>query len=512
MKHIKNINNVFAKIFSYPWYPLAISAYPALALLSSNAGQIQFSAGVRSLLVSVLFGGFIFFILWLFFRQAHKAAFLSALWLGLFFSFGHAYMYLKTEYPKTDYTLWLLSGCGILFALALFWATRPKLTFISAASTINTISAALILMAVWQSASSVSPRRARALGADHAPIQNDLRAPANPPNVYYFLLDSYTRADTLKMAYNFDNAEFLNGLKERGFYIGECSQSNYVRTDVSMSATLNMTYLQDLDSSFTPDNINRSVLWDALKHSAARYDFESMGYKTVDFATGFAWNELDDADLFIAPPPITSGMTEFEGLFLDTTLARYIKDWGWVNPDAVTGQAFRDRFNNIFNNVDMLAKMSAPHFAYIHIISPHPPFVFDPNGNYTNPADFWNEQKLYPYDLYTKGYLNQLQYLNKKVLAAIDTLQSESKTPPIIIIQGDHGPWMQPHDRMTWILNAYYLPGHNDKLYKTITPVNTFRIIFDEYFGGKYKTLDDVSYYSPTPKIFDFSVVPNKCK
>jgi hypothetical protein len=98
------------------------------------------------------------------------------------------------------------------------------------------------------------------------------------------------------------------------------------------------------------------------------------------------------------------------------------------------------------------------------------------------------------------------------MLAAVDTLLAESETPPIIIIQSDHGPWIQPKDRRMWILNAYYLPDHQDKLYSTITPVNTFRIIFNAYFGGTYDRLNDVSFFSPVPKIYDFSIVPNKCK
>jgi hypothetical protein len=236
-----------------------------------------------------------------------------------------------------------------------------------------------------------------------------------------------------------------------------------------------------------------------------------MGYKTVNFTTGFAWNELEDADVFIAPPPFTSGLSEFEGLFLRTTFARYAQDFGWVDPDAVMGQTFRDRFNNIFDNMSKIANMPEPTFAYVHVISPHPPFVFDPEGNPTYPPDFWNEQREYPYDLYTKGYTNQLTYLNKKTLEAIDTILAESDTPPIIILQGDHGPWMQPKDRRMWILNAYYLPEHNDELYSNITPVNTFRLVFNKYFGGKYDMLKDVSYFSPVPKLYDFSLIPNKC-
>ncbi len=73
------------------------------------------------------------------------------------------------------------------------------------------------------------------------------------------------------MAYGYDNTEFLNALRERGFYVGECSQSNYVRTEISLASSLNMMYLQDLDDTFKPENTARRKLWDSLKHSAVRY-------------------------------------------------------------------------------------------------------------------------------------------------------------------------------------------------------------------------------------------------
>jgi hypothetical protein len=153
-----------------------------------------------------------------------------------------------------------------------------------------------------------------------------------------------------------------------------------------------------------------------------------------------------------------------------------------------------------------------PTFAYIHLISPHPPFVFGPNGEPTYPPDFWNENREYPADLYAKGYQNQLTFLNQKMLEAIDTILANSDTPPIIILQGDHGPWLQTNEKRMRILNAYYLPGHKDKLYPAITPVNTFRLIFDTYFGGKYDMLPDISYFSPVPKLYQFTEIPNRCK
>ena len=498
--------------FGVPWYPFAISAYPVLKLLVANTGQVGLDAGVRPLVLSILFAGLLFFLLWLFLRQAHKTAFLTALWLALFFSYGHLYIYIDEKYPDSNYTTWLAVAWILLFVFTLFWVTRPRLTFASAASTLNTVALALLVMVGWQILSEVPPRSAHALALTNAPVQTDLVRPENAPDVYFFLLDSYGRADLLQQAYGFDTSEFINGLKERGFFVAECSQSNYVRTEISLASLLNMQYLQQLSDKFAPESTKRGLLWDSLKHNAVRYNFESIGYETVTAETGFEWLNIKDSDHFLSPPPISSGMTDFEGLFLRTTLARYAQDWGWVDPDYLMGVGFRDRFNNVFNNIDDISRMPQPTFAYLHLISPHPPFVFDPNGNPTYPPDFWNDQRMYPAPLYQKGYVNQAQFLNKKILQAVDTILAESDVPPVIIIQGDHGPWLQPSDKRLWILAALYLPGHNDQLYPKITPVNFFRLVFNNYFGGKYELLRDVSYFSPVPKLYDFSPVPNNCR
>lgn len=505
------MKNLFTKIFNAPWYPIVISAYPVLALLSANVGQVQPSAGIRPLMASVAFGGLLFFIVWLLIRQAHKAAFLTTLLLALFFAYGHVYIAIDEQYPESNYTAWLGVGWIILFVLAIFWVTRPTLTFISSASVLNTIAIALIVMPLWQTVSGASKQSTHALALENAPVDTNLVTPENPPDVYFFLLDSYARADLLKNAYGFDNSEFINALEQRGFFVAQCSQSNYVRTEISLGSSLNMQYLQELSDVFAPDSTARRLLWDSLKHNAVRYNFENMGYETVNFATGFAWLDINDADHYISPPPVSSGMTEFEGLFLRTTVARYAQELGWVDPDYLLGVGFRDRFNNVFDNIDDITKMQQPTFSYIHLISPHPPFVFDSEGNPTYPPDFWNEQRQYPASLYQKGYLNQLQFLNRKMLQAIDTIVENSDTPPIIIIQGDHGPWLQPKDKRMWNLTAIYFPDHQAELYPTISPVNIFRLVFNTYFGGNYDILKDVSYFSPVPKLYDFTEMPYPC-
>src|SRR5204863_650879 len=107
---------------------------------------------------------------------------------------------------------------------------------------------------------------------------------------------------------------------------------------------------------------------------------------------------------------------------------------------------------------------------------------------------------------YIRGYIGQLQYVNRRTLGAIDAILRGSRRKPIIIIQGDHGSRMN----LDWdslektdlrepysILNAYLVPADVRKyLYDTITPVNSFRILLTHAFGADYPKLPDRSFYS----------------
>ena len=98
------------------------------------------------------------------------------------------------------------------------------------------------------------------------------------------------------------------------------------------------------------------------------------------------------------------------------------------------------------------------------------------------------------------------------VIDLVRELKSTSDVPPIIILQGDEGPypdryrsaarsfrWEQATDaevrQKFGILNAYYLPGvDSSSLYPSITPVNSFRLVLDLYFGTSLGLLPDRSY------------------
>ncbi len=82
----------------------------------------------------------------------------------------------------------------------------------------------------------------------------------------------------------------------------------------------------------------------------------------------------------------------------------------------------------------------------------------------------------------------------------MESIIRESKTPPIIILQGDHGPntvYGTSSEYRATILNAYFLPGGGERyLYPDISPVNSFRIVLKHYLNANLELLEDFHYDS----------------
>ena len=54
-------------------------------------------------------------------------------------------------------------------------------------------------------------------------------------------------------------------------------------------------------------------------------------------------------------------------------------------------------------------------------------------------------------------------------------------------------------------LNAVYFPNLDyNHMYETITPVNTFRIILNEYFDDEYELLQDKNFWSHSDKPYQY--------
>jgi hypothetical protein len=228
-----------------------------------------------------------------------------------------------------------------------------------------------------------------------------------------------------------------------------------------------------------------------------RSQLESIGYKTVAFATGYDWIEWKDASLYLEPEFSLLSLREmrpFEAMFIKSTAAVAAFDIQQLFPqgpaeiDTISFQDHVKREFFLLNRLEVMPAIPGPKFVYAHILVPHGPFVFGADGKaLADPGKYENAGE----DAWKQGYVDEVQFINGHLLSILPGLIANSKVPPIIIIQGDHGPKVNHFP----ILNAYYLPGAGkEKLYPTISPVNSFRLVFDAYFGAQYGLLPDVPY------------------
>jgi arylsulfatase A-like enzyme len=183
----------------------------------------------------------------------------------------------------------------------------------------------------------------------------------------------------------------------------------------------------------------------------------------------------------------------------------------------------RQRVCYVFDHLAESFGHDAPLFVFAHILCPHPPFVFDVNGapvhrSTAKPGVIFDDdvEAATPAErvAVVSGYRGQVQYVNRRIQRAIDAILADSSRPKIIVVQGDHGSNMtldstNPSgaalkERMS-ILNAYYVPAEiRTRLYPSITPVNTFRIILGQYFADVEGPLADESYFSKWNSPYDF--------
>ena len=495
-----------------PLHPFLFAIYPVLALLAFNISEVDLSSGLRPLLLSVFLAGLLVLVFYWVYRDWGRTALISTILLILFFSYGHLYILFKGVSVggfylfrhRTLVPLWL----G-LAALAVWWASHKSLHTTSATYTLNVVGLILLILPFVQLISFSIQSKISQTNTGRNTSALNLKVGAQPPDIYYIILDGYGRSDVLKNEYAYDNSDFLNSLQGLGFFIGDCSQSNYAQTQMSLASSLNFNYLDALSDRFVPGSDDRTGLDALIHHGLVRQSLEKAGYKTVAFATGFLATELSDADYFLGPQRSLGELNEFESLLLETTFARLLQDGNRLGLQNSGSEGYRERTLFALDKLDKLSYIKGPKFVFVHLVIPHPPYVFGPTGGPVEAADVGTTKTQEG----ASHYRDQAVYISSRMLEIIPKIIANSTTPPVIVIQGDHGPTVpsSPQSRMR-NLNVYYLPGGKAPMYSTITPVNTFRVIFNTYFGQNLQLLDDKSLYSDYEDPFNFKVIPNSCK
>lgn len=484
-----------------PIFLFPIALYPIFSLLSANIREVYLPVATRPMILCLLFMGLLYWSLQFFFKDRGKSSFAAGILFTYIFSYGHIYNALIEQgVHKPNRVLGLIGIATIgVITLIIKRSRKPETLFFS----LNISSIILILFPIIQIGNFMAVKR---IEVDASPIPVAGQS-THLPDIYYIILDGYSRADTLRKL-DFDNSTFLDELEEIGFYVAECSISNYRNTVNSMSSALNMDYLWRSIPNDGETDENATLVYDRIKHSSIRQILEAKGYKTIGFETGYTWLNLTDADTFLSPRINyfwSDTLLPIEELFIKTTALKPFIDRGIIsfnpknNNDSSISQ-FQNHYDIIHYALDTLpsvAEIEGPKFVYLHLVLPHAPYIFLPDGSFNPNSDFYddpygNGTALTP-ELSIEGYLNNIRFTNNHIPDVLRAIIEKSDSPPVIILQGDHGLIYEEYKYN--ILNAYYLPGSKySTLYSTISPVNSFRIVLNEYFQAEDLPLvEDIS-------------------
>jgi hypothetical protein len=497
---------------SWPWHVPLLVAYPILALLAYNITQVKFQAAGRALLVALAGICLLWLALGAVLRNLSRAGLLCSLYSLLFFSYGHVYNLLEMQpgwlaalgRHRVLAPLWV-----ILAAAGSGWLLRrlkDTARFTRSLNAIAVVMAALPLaqLAWYQGQSMQVQEHPDDLPAEFSAL--NLPPDQPPPDVYYIILDGYARGDVLIHTMGFDNTPFLSELQRLGFYLAACSQSNYAQTELSLASSLNSLYLDSL-VPIDPESQDRLPLRPWLRKNLARLALERLGYTFVAFETGYLFSQFEDADVYYSSlTRQVGGMSGFELLLVKTSAGLLLADSAKTLPrflrldQAAPANLRREQILYTLDTLDDVPQsVPSPKFVFAHVVAPHTPIVLGAGGEavfYEKPTD--------P-ESYFQAYTNEVRYLNQRVLQVVERILADSPTPPVIIIQADHGHDLASAEERMAILNAYYLPdGGQAELYPGISPVNTFRLVFNRYFSGQLALLPDQSYFSNYVAPFEF--------
>ena len=500
-------------------HPFLFSVFLVIFIYSHNIFVIPVQEIIFPLLSILGITSVSFIILTLALKNARKSGLIVSLYLILFFSFGHVFNIVNDfsigEFDIGRYS-YLLILYFIIFVIGTIYLLKTKIELNSITKITNVV--VITLLAVTSVSILITSINEPSF-ANEDVLQNinlhDVQETSQLqilnkklPNVYYIILDEYGSQKSLQQFFNYDNKNFISFLKEKEFFVVENSYANYPTTKLSLGSSMNMKYLNYLTDSLGIESQNQHILDQIISENFVMQNFKSNGYDIINMGSLLGPNnEFDVAD---------QNLCEQNYLFDRDSLAREVIETSMVGYllERMVEDEIREVILCTFDKISEI-KYEKPVFIFAHILLPHPPFIFGPNGENIVPGTSLNSKVWNPRD----AYIDQLVFANKKTQESIEKILQNENGNAIIILQSDTGSafdvdWDNPTremiiERMS-NLNAYYLPDKNYELfYDKLTPVNSFPLIFNSYFNQNYEIVDDKMYWSSGNQPYNFRGVTN---
>ena len=473
----------------FPFYPLLLGVIWVIVAYSANSEVLpSMSLVVVPALVITGIVAAVWGVTQLIVRDWKK----SALVVTVVFLFTVTHGYIR-DYTNIEgirmVPVWLaLAGMGV-FAVV-------KLTRLKGREHLTVVGNVAIsaILAVSLATSLSIPSIEGSYSTSSAPI-NELGPSRTLPDVYYIVPDTYARDLVLNTYLGYDNSKFTDFLGLQHFNVVEGNFANYHHSILSISSVMNMRYWTDEELG---EPAGRKLGW-ALYNNVVGNTFKEAGYTYVQVGSWWSFTASNSrADITYQFSSLGELDFELYRLTLWYDLLDFLFDRGG-------NRILREAHLSQFEHLKEVSLMEEPTFTFCHMILPHPPFLFDENGQsvygWLLTPEEWQEM-----------YLDQLTYTNKLLGDAIATILSNSietsGVPPIIIIASDegysdtgwqeyqegyHGLQTMVEDRPDLVVKRQgtLLAVYGLDEYTPSSPVNIFRCVFNVLFDSQLEYLPD---------------------
>ena len=483
-----------------PLHPLMFAAYPVVFLFAQNLTEVTVGEVVPPLGRALLAAGAVALPAGLVLRDLRRGALIAAALVIAWFGFGHVADLLAPT--KVSQNLQLAGWAAFILVVAiaaLFLNGRwvGRLT-----SALNVVAVVLVAIALVQ---IVPYEMSRPAGAA-APVAT-VAAPTGARDIYYFIFDDYGSDRALDTFAGIQN-DLPAWLTSQGFYVAADSHANYIRTTLSLAATLDMQSLDSVAARMGRSSGDLGPVDQMIQNNAAGRFLEARGYRYIHMGSWFGPTQ----SVQIATENLhLDTTTDFEAMLDETTFDPTLNQLLNIPAIPQDDEIHRDNALWAFATLPSVEAQPGPKLVFVHILLPHLPYVFNADGSYPTLAEQKSRTE-------AQSLQQQLDYTNQHIRDIVTGLMSvPPEEQPIIVVQSDEGPYPDAYandkDTFNWatatpdqleikygILNALYLPGDAPagapQPYSTMTPWNTFPIIFDRYFGGTFPLMPDRSYTS----------------
>lgn len=491
-----------------PWY--AVGLMVGFLLNAWAFAPVHPLAVIRTFALGTLFAVALTGILALALRHRAAGGFAAALLVGGLVGYGRATS-LLASFLRQGIAVQAVLAVAAIAALAvglwLFWrfVVHPANGWARLTYGLNVIGVIFVAVGLFGLVRSggLATAAGELLGEARTPVG---QAASGAPDVYFVLLDGYPRHDVVQRVFGWDDTAFLDQLRQRGFEVGTTSSANYLFTPFSVGSMWHMRHIPDIpemqpvlrgDVPFEPTvrrMFNHNESFDLLREH---------GYEVVTVAPPWEDVALRAADTYVD----NGGINEFETSLVERTVVdRVLRT---VAPDVLFQQE-RDRVTFALEQMDRLSAEQAdgPRFVVVHVVAPHMPAVFGPNGEPVRmpyQQFFWVDsapQRGMDQEEFRRLALGQLQYVSTAVIPALDALLVNDPEA-VVVVFGDHGsgvgmdwedvPESDLGERFANLF-AVRTPGRTGVFDVDGSLINTMPALFDGYFGLTLPRQPDLHY------------------